>query len=288
MTNAGIRSANQLCSSLGVDLDALRRIVESPHKVAFAFMTGSVVEGRAGFASDIDVRAVCCPAAEHPSVEGCFYRADLVWSGCHHVEPVGAYHLHMVYWPQEVVESLIAKSCRDVASPSGLPLFSPSHAEFLDEAMVAVPLIGSALFDRFREEFNFQQYRLMRGDYLQSQFDQRCGETEAPLLDGRTSLALYRLPFTIHSAVDCYLHARGARTSKDKWRWRNLVEQCGADSPKVKSFIRFAFQAPFFASDAEVKAHISDGLKWCNDLLLELQVEVMAGEWQPSSHSSSE
>lgn len=240
-----------------------------------AFATGSFVEGRAGPTSDFDIRVVCCPSEYHPAVDRSFRREDLVWCGSTVMTTIGIRPVHVVFWPQDAIQSLRSKITDTVLdSENPLPVFTSEQVEFIEELQVAVPIIGVEEFSGFRDSMALDRFAEIHFQQLMAVYDQSCGETEGPLLTGDVALAAVRSAKAVDSAIDCYLFAHGRRVAKGKWRLRELLALHSRDDELVRRFLRYTvagFDSYGAAGEEALREEVQERLSWCNDLLLRLQ-----------------
>ncbi|WP_350352845.1 hypothetical protein ABS642_07600 [Microbacterium sp. A8/3-1] len=251
----------------GLSAQEIAEFVADEFPVDYAFVTGSVLEGRAGPTSDLDVRAVCCPSDQHPAIDRSFSRADLAWCGTTRMTTLSGRPIHVIYWPSDVIASFLDRLTAPWSSDSALPIFSAEIWEFREELEVSAALINSSRYAEDRRRAQSDASQVMRMQALLAAFDQASGETEGPLASGDITLAAVRSLTAVNAAVDCFLHSRGHRVTKGKWRLRELRNLDGTEGDVYGSFLAFNLDG-IVGDESTMVAEIRRRLAWCNSLLL--------------------
>jgi hypothetical protein len=238
-----------------------------PDGPSVVYLSGSVVEGLANSASDIDLFVVADGA--EPRAPAVFRKSRFSVA----IHFVGARRIDFEYWPPKEV---LAIARRLAAVQPGKEFVAealdPTDEVFIHRVGIGVPLVNAEGFRKLQAEFDFERFRRYLVQQAVHRLDGALEDLTGMLDDGDLEVALLRARDVVGLAADAFLHDRGFTNTLPKWRAR-LLAAAGAEAAGVRE--RFwALQFPaggVLANEGSRRRYVHCCIEFANRVTDDLQ-----------------
>jgi hypothetical protein len=187
---------------------------------AYAFLTGSLVEGFGNANSDIDlivVGAAPDPSAPAGAVDRRFDFGDVVVELSH----VGEERIDVESWPRDRVERLVAAAhgLRD-GGAGGLDQYA---FKLLHQLRVGIPVAGHRAMEELRFSIPWDDVAERLRRIAEAAYVGHAEDAAGAVKSGDAATAMVTSRSALGCAVDCLVAAHGHTNPQPKWRYRKLA-----------------------------------------------------------------